>query len=99
VRQRIVNLVADRPDGITRGELLDLVYADDPNGGPDNPNTISVLIKHANEELAAQGFRIEPAWLGPGARYRLVRVAPSIKRIPNPEFPQQRDLPPDSSGE
>ena len=76
VRQRIVNLVASRPDGITRGELLDLVYADEPNGGPDNPNTISVLIKHANEELAAQGFCIEPAWLGPGARYRLVRVAP-----------------------
>ena len=75
VRQRIVNLVASRPDGITRGELLDLVYADEPNGGPDNPNTISVLIKHANEELVAQGFRIEPAWLGRGARYRLVRVA------------------------
>ena len=75
VRQRIVDLIANRPDGITRGELLDLVYADDPNGGPDNPNTISVLIKHANKELAAQGFRIEPAWLGRGARYRLVRVA------------------------
>ena len=71
-----LNLVASRPDGITRGELLDLVYADEPNDGPDNPNTISVLIKHANEELAAQGFCIEPAWLGPGARYRLVRVAP-----------------------
>jgi hypothetical protein len=76
VRQRIVNLIASRPDGITRGEILDLVYADDPNGGPDNPNTVSVLIKHANAELAAQGFRIEPAWLGPGARYRLVRITP-----------------------
>ena len=76
VRQRIVNLVASRPDGITRGELLDLVYADEPNGGPDNPNTISVLIKHANEELAAQGWHIAPAWLGRGARYRLLRILP-----------------------
>lgn len=76
VRQRIVDLIASRPDGITRGEILDLVYADDPNGGPDNPNTISVLIKHANAELAAQGWHIAPAWLGRGARYRLVRVAP-----------------------
>ena len=76
VRQRIVDLIAMRPDGISRGEILDLVYGNDPNGGPANPNTISVLIKHANAELAAQGFRISPAWLGRGARYRLVRVAP-----------------------
>ena len=76
VRQRIVDLIANRPDGITRNEIITTVYADDIDGGPDNPNTISVLIKHANEELAAQGFRIEPAWLGHGARYRLVRVAP-----------------------
>jgi hypothetical protein len=75
VRQRIVDLIANRPDGITRGEILDFVYANDPNGGPANPNTVSVLIKHANAELAAQGFRIEPAWLGRGARHRLVRIA------------------------
>jgi hypothetical protein len=76
VRQRIVDLIANRRDGITRSEILATVYADDINGGPDNPNTITVLIKHANEELAAQGFRIEPTWLGPGARYRLVRTVP-----------------------
>jgi hypothetical protein len=74
IRQRIVDIVGARLDGITRGELLDLVYADDPGGGPVNPNTISVLIKHANAELAEQGFRILPAWRGRGARYRLVRL-------------------------
>jgi hypothetical protein len=31
-----------------------------------------VLVKNANAELAAQGYRIEPAWRGRGARYRLV---------------------------
>jgi hypothetical protein len=76
VRQRIVDVIANRPDGITRAELLDVVYGDDPNGGPDNPNTICVLINHANEELAAQGWHIAPARLGRGARYRLVRIAP-----------------------
>ena len=75
VRQRIVDAIANRPDGITRGELLDVVYADDVNGGPDNPNTISVLVKSANAELAAQGYRIEPTWRGRGARYRLTRAA------------------------
>jgi hypothetical protein len=28
VRQRIVDAIANRPDGITRTELLDVVYAD-----------------------------------------------------------------------
>jgi hypothetical protein len=74
VRQRIVNAIANRPDGITRRELIDLIYADDIDGGPDNPNTISVLIKYANAELGAQGFRIEPTWLGRGARYRLIKL-------------------------
>jgi hypothetical protein len=72
VRQAIVDLIANRPDGVTRAEIIDVVYADDIDGGPDNPNTISVLIKLANAELATQGYRIEPAWRGRGARYRLV---------------------------
>jgi hypothetical protein len=71
IRQRIVDAIANRPDGITRAELLDTVYADDPDGGPDNPNTISVLIHHANTELMRQGFCISPTWRGRGARYRL----------------------------
>ena len=76
VRQAIVNLIANRPDGITRGELIDIIYAADPNGGPSTPNTISVLVHLANQQLAQQGYRIEPAWRGRGARYRLARIAP-----------------------
>jgi hypothetical protein len=75
VRQRIVDLIANRPDGVTRGQIMDAVYAGDLDGGPSNPNTVSVLIKHANRELAPQGYRIAPTWLGPGARYRLVALA------------------------
>jgi hypothetical protein len=75
VRQRIVDLIANRPDGISRAEILATVYADDIDGGPDCENTVSVLIHHANRELKGQGFRIAPAWRGRGARYQLVRVA------------------------
>jgi hypothetical protein len=74
VRQRIVDLIANRPDGITRAEILATVYAGDIDGGPNDPNTVSVLIKKANEELAAQGYCITPAWLGRGARYRLIKI-------------------------
>jgi len=74
VRQRIVNIIADRPDGIARTELLDIVYADSVDGGPNTPNTVSVLIHCANQQLAEQGYRIEASWRGRGARYRLVKV-------------------------
>ena len=72
-RQRLVNLVAGRPDGITRAELLDLIYASDPTGGYSGnrtPNVISVLVHWANLQLAPQGWHIRST-RGPGARYYL----------------------------
>ena len=72
VRQRIVDLIASLPDGITRHELLELVYASDPNGGPSTDNVISVLVKKANGDLAPSGYCITSTG-GPGSRYRLQR--------------------------
>jgi hypothetical protein len=72
VRQRIVNLIASRPDGISRSGLIALVYANDPNGGPTSENVVSVLVKKTNEELASQGFCIVFNG-GPGSRYHLRR--------------------------
>jgi hypothetical protein len=74
VRQRIVDIVSNRPDGITRRELLDLVYACDPGGGPSNENVVSVIIKSANAELAHYGYRIASMWRGRGAKYRLLKM-------------------------
>jgi hypothetical protein len=73
VRQRIVDLIASRPDGITRREIIDLVYSGDPDGGPSNENTVSVLVKRANEDLASQGYQIRSNG-GPGSRYCLRRL-------------------------
>jgi hypothetical protein len=73
VRQRLVNIVSNRPDGIPRGELMDALYAGDPDGGPEHASTVAVLISLANKQMASQGFRIVSD-RGPGARYRLVRV-------------------------
>jgi hypothetical protein len=74
VRQRIVDAAANQPDGITRGELIDVVYGNDIDGGPGTPNTVSVLIHLANRQLSRQGYRIESAWRGRGGRYRLVTI-------------------------
>jgi hypothetical protein len=75
VRQRIVDLIANRPDGITRHEIIAAVYATDPNGGPKTENVISVLVKKATSDLAPLGYRIITSG-GPGARYRLERRQP-----------------------
>jgi hypothetical protein len=74
VRQRLVNAIANRPDGITIAELMDVVYADDPSGGPETPNSLYVIKRFANRQLTPQGYRIEPTSRGAGARYRLVEI-------------------------
>jgi hypothetical protein len=60
LRQRLVDIVGARPDGIAIGDLVDRVYADDPDGGPlTAPRSVNVLIHRANAQLAAQGYQIK----------------------------------------
>ena len=73
VRRRIVEVIANRPHGITRPQLICAVYGNDPNGGPLNANVVSVLIHKANMELRPQGYEIT-ATKGRGGLYRLVRI-------------------------
>jgi hypothetical protein len=80
IRRRIVDAIANRPDGITINELMDVVYGDDPAGGPDTPNSLYVIIKHANEQLSDQGYQIKPAWRGRGAGYRLIKTGTAPSR-------------------
>ena len=77
VRQRLVNIISGRPDGIEIHDLVGAVYADDPDGGPVTaPRSVNVMIHKANKQLAAQGYQIKSTWLGRGARYRLERITP-----------------------
>jgi hypothetical protein len=73
VRRRLVEIIANHPNGITRGELMNLLYADDADGGPDCAGTVSVLVLMANRQLRPQGWHIVSN-RGPGARYRLDRI-------------------------
>jgi hypothetical protein len=75
VRQKLVNIIGARPDGIPISELVDQVYADCIDGGPVTaPRSVNVMIHKANKQLRPQGFQIEPMWLGRGARYRMVEI-------------------------
>ena len=71
VRQIIVDTLAGRPYGYTSRELMGLVYARDPSGGPEDFGVLRVNIYHANKELAGLGYRIRTTHRGPGARYQL----------------------------
>jgi hypothetical protein len=74
-RRHLVDAVLAHPDGITSDRIADLIYADDPNGGPEHARrSIWVMINFANKQLAAQGYTIKSTG-GPGATYRLLKIA------------------------
>lgn len=56
-------------------EVAEVVYADDPDGGPDDPtNGIRVLIWKRRPQFRAYGWDLEHA-SGRGGGYRIVRYA------------------------
>jgi len=60
VRQRIVDFIVEHPDGVSCQKLIDLVYGDDAEGGPDNArHTVSTIIGMINKILAPRGWEIE----------------------------------------
>jgi hypothetical protein len=56
--------------GITNPELMEKVYVDDPDGGPENTNIIAVMMKRVRLVLASRGLTIRSTG-GPGSRYYL----------------------------
>jgi hypothetical protein len=73
VSQRLYDFVAKRPDGATREEIADFIYADDPNGGPDSPSAIKALIWRMNNRLKSERVAIRGR-MGRGSNYRLVAL-------------------------
>jgi hypothetical protein len=57
VKQRIFETVQRRP-GITAADLRDVVWADDPNGGPECRHTIFVHVSQLNHLLEPHGIVI-----------------------------------------
>ena len=72
-QRRIAEIVASRP-GIRMIEVADLVYADDPDGGPEWAEaSLAVQTCRANARLAPFGFAIRA---GRGCRngYRVTKI-------------------------
>lgn len=74
-RQMIFDYIARHPEGVTVHQIMDYVYAEDPNGGPKSTNIVSVQAKHINHYLEKSGepYRIRGRG-GPGSVYKLFTV-------------------------
>jgi hypothetical protein len=57
VKARIYEYISKNP-GKSRNEIIDHVYADDPDGGPEWTSTLSVHIHFMNWRLRKLGLRI-----------------------------------------
>lgn len=74
VRPRLYEYIAAHREGVTNRQVMDHLYADDPNGGPVSSNIVCVMVHHINRELASHGVAIRSRG-GPGAKYRLVALS------------------------
>jgi len=70
-KRKIFELVQRHPD-ISAERLRDLVWADDPNGGPECRHTIFVHVSQLNDLLASHGICVRSE----GGGYRIRQVRP-----------------------
>jgi DNA-binding response OmpR family regulator len=74
VKRRLYQFLLDHPEGVTRRQSMDAVWADDPNGGPEFENVISVHVHRMRPTLEREGVTITCA-RGPGATYRVKKLS------------------------
>jgi|SRR5215831_3656942 len=70
IKQRIFEAVQRHPD-ISAEELRCLVWATDPNGGPEDRKVLHVHVSQLNHLLAAHGIMVRSQ----GGGYRIRRAA------------------------
>ena len=70
VERRYYEVIARRPHGITSEELTNIVYAEDPNGGPTSFSIVKATVFRLNQKLKPLGLKIAST-KGRGARFKL----------------------------
>jgi hypothetical protein len=60
-------------EGIAAKDIMRMLYADDPTGGPETCNIISVFANKANQKIAGKGLKIH-ARRGPWPLWRLMPI-------------------------
>ena len=57
LKKRLLDIVSSRP-GIDAETLRELLWADDPNGGPEDRKVLHVHISQLNNLLRPRGFQV-----------------------------------------
>jgi hypothetical protein len=69
--QRRILDVLKRRGSASADELRDVLWSDDPDGGPDSPSTLHAHIWHLNQRLKSRGLRVRASrWAG----YRVIEI-------------------------
>lgn len=79
-RRRILEIIESRhPARVDKRTLVDILYAEDLDGGPDNAEgVIPVLVYQMNQRLTSTGWKISGQIDGMRDGYGLVRLWPSL---------------------
>jgi hypothetical protein len=71
VKRRIYEYVARHPEGVSRRQIIDAVYANDPDGGPISESIISCHLFSMRPTLHAAGVNITSPRGRGGGCYKL----------------------------
>lgn len=72
---QLYRLVKAKPSLLGAPQLVEALYADDPNGGPDDAlKCVHVAINRMNKHPARVGEKIKADHRGPGATYSVVSI-------------------------
>ena len=80
----MVELLAMHPEGIDKYDLMDLIYADERNGGPLSTNIIAVMVKQANKQLRPQGYEIKSTQHGGRGALWLLKEIENARPVRQP---------------
>ena len=73
-RQFLLDYVLRHSQGVSRQQILEYVWNDDPNGGPEDSKIVHVMVCNINKQLEKQGLplRLRGRTGDPGSVYKAV---------------------------
>lgn len=75
IERRVYDAIVRYPLRYTSTSLANIVYADDPNGGPESgKNVMCVTVNHINKKFKRFGWRIVAMRPGSRGGYKLTKT-------------------------
>lgn len=59
MQRRLVDVLSKAPDGLEINRVKELLYSNDPDGGPETNNIIAVMASQINRKMSKHGLKIK----------------------------------------